>query len=138
MDFLNSYFPITPLTTAPNSPFEEKDGRSTSDVYEDEQHLSKVREGDYSELREIRKNLSKRNSRVQFIAPICEEGESLKSVILTPKPKVQEVSNNTYSVNSSQLTDSNEVAVPKSKHMKILGIKLLRRHSFGKGTKTPS
>lgn len=89
MDFLSSYIPPSPTRFTPRgneAKFEELPAlRSPCN----EKQLENMKSGDFGEVRRLRGGLQKKTSKVQFLAPLSEDGESLQSIKLTPKVKSQ-------------------------------------------------
>lgn len=87
MDFLSSYIPPSPTRFTPRgneAKFEDLPAlRSPCN----ERQLENMKSGDFGEVRRLRGGLEKKTSKVQFLAPLSEDGESLQSIKLTPKAR---------------------------------------------------
>lgn len=137
MDFLGSYFPFSPSA--------QKTPRSSKNVFDDlpavrtestDEELEKLRSGDYQEIRETRKKGERKPARVRFLAPISE-GESLKSIKLTPRAPSTTNDENykktvTFETNeSSEQGEDREKqeSEPQERHISFFGIKFRRAAS---------
>lgn len=87
MDFLGAYVPSSPTKFTPRGNGQTFDDAPDQCKPCEEEHLQDMKNGDYSKIRELRKTVEKRKTAVQFIAPISEDGSSLKSIHLTPSVK---------------------------------------------------
>lgn len=50
-----------------------------------------MRNGDFDQVRKLRKDIERKKPAVQFIAPLSEDGASLQSITLTPSVKSKAV-----------------------------------------------
>lgn len=85
MDFVGSYIPPSTTTFTPKGNGAKFDDLPVVHEQCTPEQIEMMRNGDYHEIREHRKNIERQPSKIKFIAPLTEDGESLKSIKLTPK-----------------------------------------------------
>lgn len=133
MDFLSSYFPLSPTAATPKANPTTFEDLPSARPPSDAKQLDKLRSGDFHELRQLRQNGEKRTSKVKFMAPTVEDSHSLKSVKLTPKAGLQ-TPDSLRSLNmKGNVHDRSAGKLDKEKKKSIFG--LFRRNSHGSSTR---
>ncbi|CAN8065258.1 unnamed protein product [Agarophyton chilense] len=128
MDFIGSYCVLSssdPFPTPRNAippVFHELPPLNTNP---DKAQLEMIKNGDFSEIRKLRKMGERRKSKVRFVASACHDEETLVPIALTPR-------------NEEEHSDSEEMAEEKEKkkrkgdkdsRVSIFGIKFGKLHN---------
>lgn len=131
MDFVSSYIPPSTTKFTPKGNGNKFDELPVAHEQCSPEQMEMLRNGNYHEVREQRKNIEMQPSQVKFIAPLSEDGDSLQSIKLTPRD-AQDTSKRNETIQAKKIAavhpgETRKRTEEKGKDkMKIFGFKFLR------------